>query len=337
MQKITIIATTLNEAMQEVKKRFGEDVIIESTEEFNNQIRITIALFDKGEAIIVPSLRQAEQIISVNVIGNPLLAIRFVEEICNSHYLGKDFQDFWLKCLSSYSNRTEINLAESLAECLNFETQWIRKAMVLKPIVFLGSYGVGKTQILAKTAALLKASDRSVEIYNLDTFKTSGQGMLQAYAAKLGVPYYFGKDALTALKTHTKKQEKAVKLIDTQGVALKNSKDLDWLETYSQKLMFDPVLVVPCDSSVSLVDDYAHFAKKFRVRNLILSKMDIAASLGLPVRLAWCSEIPIAMVNHSASLGDNLRYLDAEKLINHLVERSVVDQENNRPLSKLTI
>jgi len=331
MQKITVTAPTLNEAIQEVKKRFGEEVVIERTEEINNQIRITVALFDGDEPIIVPSLRQAEHRLAKNAIDNPLSAIRLVEEICRAHYLGQDFQDFWLKCLSPYLTLTGINLADSLGECLNFETQWIRKTLALKPIVFLGSYGVGKTQILAKTAALLKASDRDVEIYNLDTFKTSGQGLLQAYAHKLDIPYHFGKEGWTALQASIKGQSDAVKLIDTQGINLKSSQDLDWLITYAQKFMFDPVLVVPCDACVSLVTEYTNFAKKFGVRNLILSKMDIAGTLSLPVRLSWLSEIPIAMANNSSNLSDNLQYLNSEKLLSPLRGDGMDEPQSAQP------
>jgi flagellar biosynthesis GTPase FlhF len=314
MQKITITAPTLNEALQEVKRRFGEDVVIERTEEINNQIRITVTLFDGEEPILVPSLRNTTK----NRIDNPLSAIRLVEEICQEHYLGTDFKDFWLKCLSPYLTLTGIDIAESLSECLNFEPQWIRKILSLKPVVFLGSFGVGKTQILAKVAALLKASDRAVEIYNLDTLKTSGQGLLQAYAHKLDVPYYFGKEAWGTLQESIKTQSEAVKLIDTPGVNFRNSEDLNWLISYAQKFVFDPVLIVPCDGCVSLAPDYAKFIKKFGVRHIILSKIDVAGSWSLPIRLAWTSEVPIAMVNESANLSENLQYLNAEKLLNSL-------------------
>jgi flagellar biosynthesis GTPase FlhF len=181
----------------------------------------------------------------------------------------------------------------------------------------LGSYGVGKTQILAKAAALLKASDRDVEIYNLDTFKTSGQGLLQAYAHKLDIPYYFGKEGWAELQSNVK--SKAVKLIDTQGINLKNSQELDWIISYAQKFMFDPVLVVPCDACQSLVAEYVSFAKKFGVRNLILSKMDMVGSLSLPIRLSYFSEIPLAMSNNSPTLSDSLQYLNSEKLLNVLM------------------
>jgi flagellar biosynthesis GTPase FlhF len=325
MQKITITAPTLNEAIDEVKKRFGEDVVIERTEEINNQIRITVALFEGEEPILVPSLRNTEK----NSIDNPLSAIRLVEEICHDHYLGDDFKDYWLKCLSPYLTLTGINIAESLAECLNFEGQWIRKILNLKPVVFLGSHGVGKTQILAKTAALLKACDRSVEIYNFDTLKSSGQGMLQSYAQKLGVPYYFGQDAWKILQESIKVQNETVKLIDTQGVDLKNPKDLGWLVSYGQKFVFDPVLIVPCDGCLSLTADYGHFIKKFGVRHIILSKMDLAGSLSLPLRLAWTTEIPIAMVNNSASLSMNLQYLNASKLLSSMTGTQITGAETD--------
>ncbi len=321
MQKITITAPTLNEALQEVKKRFGEDVAIERTEEINNQVRVTVALFDGEEPILVPSLRKSEK----NRIDNPLSAIRMVEEICTEHYLGQDFQDFWLKCLSPYLTLTGINIAESLSECLNFEPQWIRKILCLKPVVFLGSFGVGKTQILAKVAALLKASDRAVEIYNIDTMKTSGQGLLQAYANKLDVPYHFGKEGWKSLQENIKNQTNVIKLIDTQGVNLRNSEDLNWLLAYSQKLIFDPVLIVPCDGCVSLSPDYANFIKKFGVRHIILSKLDVAGSLSLPIRLAWASEVPIAMVNGSPNLSENLQYLNASKLLNALTGAKIAE------------
>jgi len=314
MQKITITAPTLNEALIEVKKRYGEEVAIERTEEINEQVRVTVALFEGDQPIIVPSLKKSEK----NLIDNPLSAIKIVEEICGEHYLGQDFQDFWLKRLSPYLTLTGINLSESLSECVNFESQWIRKILSLKPVVFLGSFGVGKTQILAKVAALLKACDRAVEIYNMDTIKTSGQGLLQAYAHKLDVPYYFGKEGWKSLQENIRNQTDVVKLIDTQGVNFSNSKDLDWILTYVEKFVFDPVLVVPCDGCVSLTSNYTNFIKKFGIRHLILSKLDLAGSLSMPVRLAWHSEVPVAMVNSSPNLSENLQYFNASKLLDVL-------------------
>lgn len=315
MQKITITAPTLKDALLEVKNRYGDDVAIERTEEINDQVRVTIALFDGDKPIIVPSLKKTEE---QNLVDNPLSAVKIVEEICTEHYLGQDFQDFWLKRLSPYLTLTGINIAESLSECVNFEPQWIRKTLAMKPIIFLGSYGVGKTQILAKVAALLKASDRPVEIYNMDTLKTSGQGLLQAYAAKLDVPYHFGKEGWKALQDNIRAQTDVIKLIDTQGVNLSKASDLDWIIPYVEKFIFDPVMVVPCDGCVSLSNQYASFIKKYSVRHLILSKLDIAGSLSLPVRLAWNSEVPIALVNGSANLSDNLQSFNASKLLDLL-------------------
>jgi len=315
MQKITITAPTLKEALSEVKKRYGDDVAIERTEEMKDQVRVTIALFDGDKPIIIPSLKNKED---QNLIDNPLSAVKIVEEICTDHYLGQDFQDFWLKRLSPYLTLTGINIAESLSECVNFEPQWMRKILSIKPVVFLGSYGVGKTQILAKVAALLKAAGRPVEIYNMDTLKTSGQGLLQAYAAKLDVPYYFGKEGWKTLQDNIRTQTDIIKLIDTQGINLSSSKDIDWITPYVEKLVFDPLLVVPCDGCVSLANQYTQFIRRYGVRHLILSKLDLAGSLSLPIRLAWNSEVPIAMVNGSSSLSDNLQYFNAAKLLDVL-------------------
>ena len=314
MQKITITAPTLNEALIEVKKRYGDEVAIERTEEINEQVRVTVALFEGDQPIIVPSLKKSEK----NLIDNPLSAIKIVEEICSQHFLGQDFQDFWLKRLSPYLTLTGINLSESLSECVNFESQWIRKILSLKPVVFLGSYGVGKTQILAKVAALLKAAGRPVEIYNMDTLKASGQGLLQAYAAKLDVPYYFGKEGWKALQDSIRTQTDVIKLIDTQGINLSSPKDIDWIIPYVEKFVFDPVLVIPCDGCVRLTNQYAQFIRQYSVRHLILSKLDLVSSLSLPIRLAWNSEVPIATVNGSSSLSDNLQCFNAAKLLDLL-------------------
>lgn len=322
MQKITITTPTLNEAMKEVKRLYGEDVVIESTEEINNQIRITLAFIDDEEAIIVPSLRKPIK----NRLDNPLSAIRLVEEICQKHYLGQDFQEAWLKHLSPYLTLAGINIAESLSECLQFETQWLRKILTQKPVVFLGSYGSGKTQILAKVAALLKASDRPVRIYNFDTVKSSGQGLLQSYAYKLDLPYSFGKDAWNALQEDIKNQVECVKLIDTPGVKLGDPEDLDWLSNHYQKYIFDPVMIVPCDNCESLTSAYKNFIKKFDVRHIILSRLDLAGSFTLPVRLAWLSQAPIAMINNSPNLGDNLQYFNAAKLLSAMMGESILEE-----------
>lgn len=321
MQKITITAPTLKEALLEVKKRYGDEAAIEHTEEMKDHVRVTIALFDADEPIIIPSIKNSEK----NLIDNPLSAVKIVEEICSEHFLGQDFQDFWLKRLSPYLTLTGINIAESLSECVNFEPQWMRRILSIKPVIFLGSYGVGKTQILAKTAALLKASGRSVEIYNMDTLKTSGQGLLQSYAHKLDIPYYFGKDGWKTLQESIRTQTEVVKLIDTQGVNLSNATDIDWVIPYVEKFVFDPVLIVPCDGCISLTHHYANFIKRYGVRHLILSKLDLAGSLSLPIRLSWNSEVPIAMINSSSVLSEKLQYFNAAKLLDILTGTTTVE------------
>lgn len=314
MQKITITAPTLNEALQEVKKRFGEDAVIEQTEEFNKQIRITVAVLDDGYSpIVVPSLRKKES--DELRIENPLSAIRLVESICKQHYLGQDFQDMWLKNLSPYLVLIDVNLADPFSECLSFEPQWQRKLLKEKPVLFLGTYGSGKTQALAKVAALLKSSDRSAEIYNLDTVKSSDQAMLATYAKKLDMPYYFGPEAWQRLRDDVKAVKDSIKLVDTPGVNLDSPKEIEWLKPYTQKFGFETVLLVPADACVSQANSYTKFIKNFHVHNLIISKVDVSKSLGLPVRVAWTSGVPIAMVNNSAQLGDNLQYLNAQKLL----------------------
>jgi flagellar biosynthesis GTPase FlhF len=152
----------------------------------------------------------------------------------------------------------------------------------------------------------------------MDTLKTSGQGLLQAYAAKLDVPYYFGKEGWKTLQDNIRTQTDIIKLIDTQGINLSSSKDIDWITPYVEKLVFDPLLVVPCDGCVSLANQYTQFIRRYGVRHLILSKLDLAGSLSLPIRLAWNSEVPIAMVNGSSSLSDNLQYFNAAKLLDVL-------------------
>lgn len=326
MQKTTITAPTLNEALQEVKKRFGEDAVIEQTEEFNNQIRITVAVIDNGRSpIIVPSLRKKEG--GEFRIENPLSAIRLVESICKQHYLGQDFQDFWLKNLSPYLVLIDVNLADPFSECLSFEPQWQRKLLKEKPVLFLGTYGSGKTQALAKTAALLKASDRAVEIYNLDTVKSSDQAMLEAYAKKLDLPYYFGPDAWQRLRDDIKDIKDSIKLVDTPGINLDSPKEIEWLKPYTQKFGFETTLLVPADACVSQTDAYTKFIKNFHVHHLIISKIDVSKSLGLPVRVAWLAGIPIAMINNSAQLGDNLQYLNAQKLLQLMHQSATIQHQ----------
>jgi flagellar biosynthesis GTPase FlhF len=327
MQKITITAPTLNEALQEVKKRFGENAIIENTEELNNKILITVGVInDVNNQIIVPSLHKKNM--GEFYLENPLSAIRLVESICKDHNLGQDFQDFWLKNLSPYLVLIDVNLADPFSECLQFEPQWTRKILKEKPVIFLGTYGSGKTQTLAKVAALLKVSDREVEIYNLDTVKASGQGMLEAYAKKLNAPYYFGQEAWQRIRDDAKDVKNAIKLIDTPGVNLDKPKEIDWLKSYTQKFGFETVMLVPADACFSQTDSYIKFIKDFHAHHLIISKADVTKSLGLPIRVAWLSNIPIAMVNNSAQLGDNLQCLNAQKLLQVMHGQSITPTVN---------
>lgn len=320
MQKVTITATTLNDALNEVKKRFGEEAIIENTEEFDKEFRITVAITDedKKTPIIVPNINKNYSFESRNFLTNsPLDAVRFIENICRQHRISDEFKEFWLDRLSPYLVLVDINLAESFSECVHFEQQWHRKILTEKPVVFLGTYGAGKTQSLAKLAAILKSSDRKVAIFNLDTIKASGQGMLESYAKKLDVPYYFGKNAWENLKAN-EENEKTIKLVDTSGINIQEPKDLEWLESYAKKFLFETVIVVPADTCSSQKESYINFIKKFYTTNIILTKIDISRIMGLPVEISWKTGASLNMINKSPNLGDALEYISPEKFLSIL-------------------
>jgi flagellar biosynthesis GTPase FlhF len=153
--------------------------------------------------------------------------------------------------------------------------------------------------------------------------KASYQAMLEAYAKKLNLPYYFGPEAWQRLREDVKEVKNSVKLVDTPGVNLDKPKEIEWLMPYTQKFGFETIMMVPADGCFSQANSYKQFIKNFHAHHLMISRVDIAKSLGLPIRVAWESSVPIAMINNSAQLGDNLQYLNAQKLLQLLHQQNI--------------
>ena len=178
--------------------------------------------------------------------------------------------------------------------------------------VLVGLQGVGKTTVVAKLAAQIKASKKSVAVVSCDVHRPAATKQLAIVAGQVGVPCYSmqGKDAKDvaqkALAT-ARREGMDVLLVDTAGRLHVDRGMMDEVVAICESVVPKEILYV---ADGMLGQDAINSAKSFDARlslsGHILTKLDSDTRAGVAMSLYVATKKPIKMVG----TGEQLDALD---------------------------
>jgi flagellar biosynthesis protein FlhF len=184
-------------------------------------------------------------------------------------------------------------------------------------IALVGPTGVGKTTTIAKLAAIgTFAEKRTVGLITLDDKRIGAIAQLQAYAGILGVQMEVASSKEEFKESLKKLKRKDIILVDTPGISLKNTRQLNEL-----KNLFDSVGSVSIHLLVSAVTkekDFIRILGKFRVMpidSLIYTKLDESGEYGDLLNQLIRTKIPVSYLTNGPQVPEDMEVATVEGLV----------------------
>ncbi|MBT9456407.1 MAG: flagellar biosynthesis protein FlhF [Burkholderiaceae bacterium] len=145
----------------------------------------------------------------------------------------------------------------------------------------IGSTGVGKTTTTAKIAANIATRHGAAQLglITLDAYRVGAHEQLRAYGRILGVPVHTAHDRASLEDLLELLSAKKMILIDTAGMAQRDSRTRELLDMLAHKSI-RKLLVVNASAQGETIEDVVLSWRASECQGVVLSKIDEAVKLG---------------------------------------------------------
>jgi len=316
MRLRTFTATSITEAMRQVREALGEDAVILSTEQQGRSVKLTAAI-DPASLAAAPvqgARRNGVDIDPVDAIGAALRFHGVPQEL--SHRLLAMTTDLTLG---------DAQQAMTTALRARFAFQPLTDRPPPRPILLAGLPGAGKSSTLAKLAALAKINKWPVVAITCDLAKAGAVEQLATYAKALEIPAFRAKDAQTLQRAVARADKGAMVLIDTIGTNPLAPGDLRQLRELIVAVAADPVLVMAAGGDANESAELAAAYAEAGARRLIATKLDVARRYGGILAAADAGKLSFAGFGTSPEIATGLAAPRADRLCRLFLPESSIE------------
>ena len=187
----------------------------------------------------------------------------------------------------------------------------------------IGATGVGKTTSTAKLAAAFAARHGAAELglITLDAYRVAAHEQLRTYGRILGVSVHTAHDRASLEDLLDLLSGKRMVLIDTAGMAQRDSRTRELLEMISHRSI-NRLLVVNASAQGETIEDQLAAYGAPACRGIILSKLDEAVKLGPALDSMIRHKLKVLAVANGQRVPEDWHRLSA----NALIQRSLKSQ-----------
>jgi len=184
----------------------------------------------------------------------------------------------------------------------------------------VGATGVGKTTSTAKLAAAFAARHGAAELglVTLDAYRVGAQEQLRTYGRILGVPVHTAHDRASLDDLLELLAGKRMVLIDTAGMAQRDSRTRELLEMVSHRSI-QKLLVLNASAQGETIEDqiagYAATQPGTNCRGVVLSKIDEAVKLGPALDALIRHRLKVLAVANGQRVPEDWHRLSANALV----------------------
>ena len=180
----------------------------------------------------------------------------------------------------------------------------------------VGATGVGKTTTTAKIAAAFatKYGAGNLGLITLDAYRIGAHEQLRAYGRILGVPVHTAHDRASLEDLLDLLAAKKMVLIDTAGMAQRDSRTRELLEMLSHRSI-QKLLVVNAASQGETIEDVIIYYRASLCRGIVLSKMDEAVKLGPALDALIRHKLKVVGVANGQRVPEDWHRLSANALV----------------------
>ena len=187
----------------------------------------------------------------------------------------------------------------------------------------IGATGVGKTTSTAKLAAAFAARHGANELglITLDAYRVAAHEQLRTYGRILGVPVHTAHDRASLDDLLELLAGKRMVLIDTAGMAQRDSRTRELLEMISHRSI-NRLLVVNASAQGETIEDQLAAYGAPACRGIVLSKLDEAVKLGPALDSMIRHKLKVLAVANGQRVPEDWHRLSANALIQRSLKSS---------------
>ncbi len=180
----------------------------------------------------------------------------------------------------------------------------------------IGATGVGKTTTTAKIAAAFAARHGAgnLGLITLDAYRVGAHEQLRAYGRILGVPVHTAHDRASLEDLLDLLTGKKMVLIDTAGMAQRDTRTQELLEMISHRSV-QRLLVVNAASQGETIEDVLVAYRASTCAGVVLSKLDEAIKLGPALDAAIRHKLTVVGVANGQRVPEDWHRLSANALV----------------------
>jgi len=180
----------------------------------------------------------------------------------------------------------------------------------------IGATGVGKTTSTAKLAAAFatRHGAANLGLITLDAYRVGAHEQLRTYGRILGVPVHTAHDRASLEDLLELLSAKRMVLIDTAGMAQRDTRTRELLEMLSHRAI-NRLLVVNASAQGETIEDQLAAYAAPSCRGLILSKMDEAVKLGPAIDSMIRHKLKVLAVANGQRVPEDWHRLSANALV----------------------
>ncbi|MCP5272142.1 MAG: flagellar biosynthesis protein FlhF [Burkholderiaceae bacterium] len=180
----------------------------------------------------------------------------------------------------------------------------------------IGSTGVGKTTSTAKLAAAFatKHGAANLGLVTLDAYRVAAHEQLRTYGRILGVPVHTAHDRASLEDLLDLLSAKKMVLIDTAGMAQRDTRTRELLEMLSHRAV-NRLLVVNAAQQGETIEDVLVSYRAASCKGIVLSKIDEAVKLGPAVDAMIRHRLPVLGVANGQRVPEDWHRLSSHALV----------------------
>lgn len=222
-------------------------------------------------------------------------------------------------------------LVQSLPEAVTDEMAWAASVLERNVITdeheraiedqggvyaLIGSTGVGKTTSTAKIAAAFatKHGAGNLGLITLDAYRVAAHEQLRTYGRILGVPVHTAHDRASLEDLLELLAGKKMVLIDTAGMAQRDSRTRELLDMLSHRSI-QKLLVVNAAAQGETVEDVMTAYGASSCRGVVISKLDEAVKLGPALDAVIRHKAKVVGVANGQRVPEDWHRLSAQALV----------------------
>ena len=180
----------------------------------------------------------------------------------------------------------------------------------------MGATGVGKTTSTAKIAATFAAKHGAGQLglITLDAYRVGAHEQLRAYGRILGVPVHTAHDRAALEDLLDLLSAKKMVLIDTAGLAQRDTRTRELLDMLSHRSI-QRLVVVNAASQGETIEDVLVAYRAEQARGVVLTKLDEAVKLGPALDAVIRHRLPVVGVANGQRVPEDWHHLSQRALV----------------------